>query len=889
MKPKYNPFLSSAALASSIMLTFGAAASAGTLYWDGNGAGATGNPPTTNVGGTGTWDLTNTRWWNGTAYQTWNASGGLDIADFRVAAGTITVDTNTSANRLTFMGINSSIWILANSGGAVLTLNNTGSPTITFSSAIAATGNQKLLITGQLAGTVYLGGSFTTASSTSTWVGISGNNTGVTSTTIGEGTSTVQRINIASAAALGNAGATVSVSSNSQLWLDITAASAGVTFNAWDTTLAANSWLRVRNAGITAASTLAAAKSTYAGNIGLTGNAMISVRSAAGNALDLTGTVNTGVHSLTLASGDGSAGIDLTNTLSGSGEILIAGNSTDGITTGAGVVKLSADNSFTGTATTTIGTLALNHLNALDSATLDTGASAATNSVTFTVAGTNTYNIGGLAGSDALAIGANTISLGAKAGSFSFGGDISGGGGLTKVGSSSTQVLGGTNSYAGLTTVNAGELRIASANALNGTSGITVTASGAGLSLNGGISVGSGKTITINGTGIGSFNSFGALTNNGGDNTWEGNVTIGSAASRIGSLSGNLTVSGVIDSGAAVTGLTVRLTNSTTNLTLTNANTYLGDTLLITSGGALILDGGNDRLPVATNLILGASTVSGILDLNGRNQEVAGISVNSGTTNEIRSATSATLTVNSSSADSTFGAGGSITGSVSLVKEGGNRLTLAGTNTYTGATTVNNGTLALGAAGSINNSSGVALGGGTFDVSAISGGYTVNNLTGNGNVLGSITVSTELAIGASPGTVTFGDDLTLDALSVFNYEFTSGDITADLGIVSGNLTLTDGTSLNLFQLGTYTLNETFTLFAYSNALAGTFDGLAEGATTTDNLGGLWRINYGESTAGANFSNDPSGLSFVNITAIPEPSTTLLAALGVLALLRRRRA
>ncbi len=194
MKSRPNPFLRSAALAASIVLCFGTAANAGTLYWDGNGAGAAGNPPTTLVGGTGTWDLTNARWWNGTEYQTWNALGGLDVADFRVAGGTITLDTNTSANRLTFAGINNTNWTLANSGGAVLTLNNTSSPNITFSSAIS--GSQKLLISGQLAGTVYLGGSFTTASSTSNWVGIYGNNSGVTSTTIGEGTATVQRITL---------------------------------------------------------------------------------------------------------------------------------------------------------------------------------------------------------------------------------------------------------------------------------------------------------------------------------------------------------------------------------------------------------------------------------------------------------------------------------------------------------------------------------------------------------------------------------------------------------------------------------------------------------------------------------------------------------------------
>jgi autotransporter-associated beta strand protein len=587
----------------------------------------------------------------------------------------------------------------------------------------------------------------------------------------------------------------------------------------------------------------------------------------------------------------GTSGND--NTVAG---VIADGTSTTTLTKDqAGTWVLSNANTYRGNTRVTGGTLKLTNNLAIQNSAFDTSGAG-----TLDVTSINTPTFGGLTSAGDLVLPSNVTSLTLNPGSGTqtYTGNLSGGTAMQLVKSGAgTQILGGTNSYTGLTTVNSGELRIASANALNGTSGISVAASGAGLSLNGGISVGSGKTVTINGTGIGSFNSFGALTNNGGDNTWEGNVTIGSAATRIGSLSGNLTVSGVIDSGAAVTGLTVRLTNSTTNLTLTNANTYLGDTLLITAGGALILDGGDDRLPVATNLILGASTVSGILDLNGRNQEVAGISVNSGTANEIRSATGATLTVNSASAASTFGSGGSITGGISLVKEGGNSLTLAGTNTYTGATTINEGTLALGATGSIDNTSGVALGGGTFDVSAKSGGYTVNNLTGTGSVVGGLTVSTTLAIGNSPGQVSFDGNLTLgkdslggDTILSFNYDLIGGDIgasAADLGIVSGDLTLASAVFLDLFQLGSYTLGDTFTLFAYEGSLTGTFDGLAEGATFTD-AGGDWKINYAATAPGQNYA--VTGQNYVNITAIPEPNVAaLLGALGTLILLRRRRA
>lgn len=241
--------------------------------------------------------------------------------------------------------------------------------------------------------------------------------------------------------------------------------------------------------------------------------------------------------------------------------------------------------------------------------------------------------------------------------------------------------------------------------------------------------------------------------------------------------------------------------------------------------------------------------------------------------------------------------GAVITGTAggSLTKSGAGTLTLTAANTYNGATNINGGTLALGSTGSINNTSGVSLGtGGTFDVSAKSGSYTVNNLTGAGNVIGSLTVSSQLAIGDSPGTTTFGN-LTLGAASTYIYELTGGSSPgvgiADLGIVSGDLILDSGAMLDLVQLGSFTAGDKFTLFAYTGLLSGIFTDtgtgdLADGATFADALG-IWTIDYDDTTVGLNGGTTP-GASYVTITAVPEPTAALLGSLGLLALLRRRR-
>ncbi|MGC4005988.1 MAG: autotransporter-associated beta strand repeat-containing protein [Pirellulales bacterium] len=235
------------------------------------------------------------------------------------------------------------------------------------------------------------------------------------------------------------------------------------------------------------------------------------------------------------------------------------------------------------------------------------------------------------------------------------------------------------------------------------------------------------------------------------------------------------------------------------------------------------------------------------------------------------------------------GAVGIVSGSAALVKTGSGTWTLNSANTYSGATIVVAGTLALGPNGRFS-----ALGpsidvqaGAVLDVSAVTGGATITQpLKGTGTIVGNV-ASTQLAPGASPGTLTFANDLSLAGVNTqLWWELNAADTTIgggvnDLVAVGGNLTL-DG-RLDVAPTGSASfLNATggtWTLLTYGGTLNDA--GLTFGTMPALGSGYVWRLNSGTGTA--------SAVTLSIVQAIPEPSSFAAAlAMCGLALLRRRR-
>ena len=297
-------------------------------------------------------------------------------------------------------------------------------------------------------------------------------------------------------------------------------------------------------------------------------------------------------------------------------------------------------------------------------------------------------------------------------------------------------VLGGANTYSGLTTITFGSITVNNNLAFGDTNGDTTigTASNSAIILNNGIKV-SGETLHARGTGTSAGGVLITAANAVAE--WAGNIQLDAGVSRFGAngTTAILTLSGIISDGVTAgnpSAGSLAITQTGT-VVLSGANTYTGTTQVVR--GTMKLDVGNNRLPTGTALDIwgAASGDNAVLNLNGFNQTVASL-----TRNIVVSGATSTLT-NTSSTQSSFTVNGTtsttyagdITGNIALVKAGTSTLTLSGANTFTGGISVQAGTLSINSA-FINDTANVSLvTGSVFDLN-FSGTDTIGALLFDG-------------------------------------------------------------------------------------------------------------------------------------------------------------
>lgn len=242
--------------------------------------------------------------------------------------------------------------------------------------------------------------------------------------------------------------------------------------------------------------------------------------------------------------------------------------------------------------------------------------------------------------------------------------------------------LSGSNSHALGTTVQAGSLVISGSGTL-GSAANALSVSGGRLDL--------GATSQ----------TVGAVTLTGGTIA-NGTLTASSFAAQAGTMSALFSGSGGLTKTTAGT------------VVLGNANTYTGATTVVAGtlvlGGAAAVGSG----PLAVN--------DGTLDVAGFSPTVGALSGSAGgVITSSSGGVAVTLTV-SSTANSTFG--GTIqngSGAMGLSKAGAGALTLSAANTYSGPTTVSNGSLVAGDASAFGSDAGtITVSGGTLSLGGLS-------------------------------------------------------------------------------------------------------------------------------------------------------------------------
>jgi len=470
---------------------------------------------------------------------------------------------------------------------------------------------------------------------------------------------------------------------------------------------------------------------------------------------------------------DHSDAVTFSPSISGSGGL---------IKQGSGAFTLAGTNTYTGDTIINRGILILAQPLAVQNSTVNVSSSGALNFA----AGIVNPTLGGLAGGGniALATAASepvVLNVGQNGQSTTYSGDLSGAGGLTKIGAG-VLTLTAPQSYDGPTVINDGMLKFQPVK--SGGIGIHFVGSGSPVSGSAGV-VPMGNWNNLSGS---SFTST-ALTDNSGAST-NSKLTISANGIYASGSSNQLfngyiydnsytqlsaTISGIpyakyslyaymADANSAGIGEKLTIGGTTYYYGMTNSASYTQVTNTIsgvypagnyvvatglTAGAETVTVQGDDQqyssitgfeivntansLPIASSLTINSSAG---LDLAGNSQQVASLSDyspgNGGSIINSNTSSASVLTLSPTSGSTTFSGmiqGGGTSGAISLVLSGSGTQVLSGSDTYTGGTTIDAGKLILTSGGALPDRTSLTVAaGGTLIFDPSASGSPVTNL-----------------------------------------------------------------------------------------------------------------------------------------------------------------